>query len=243
MTEKRFRAGVDSQLKSWLNMRNSILVSKKKAKEYETVVSEIKYRSRSYWTNEIFSRLETEGMKDNVVVERGKEETKITPLNSFKKDVKEMSFENIAYKALNCYHTRFIREISNSGHDINGIIDTSKRTMLHLAAMRGDLSKVNYLIERGANVNARDTFGNTPLHLSIREPTLLHPLELIQSLLNASAEINAQCNLGYTALHKACILSNQNIIRLLLRNKADVYVLDKNKKLAIQYGEKVYVRS
>ena len=42
----------------------------------------------------------------------------------------------------------------------------SGRTPLHLAAEKGHVEVVEYLLQKEANVEARDNDGNVPLHLS-----------------------------------------------------------------------------
>eukprot|EP00966_Prymnesium_polylepis_P212319 4918490-Prymnesium_polylepis.1 len=44
-----------------------------------------------------------------------------------------------------------------------------KRTALHLAASTGNMPIAKFLIDRGANVNARDRWGGTPLRDAVRE--------------------------------------------------------------------------
>ena len=47
--------------------------------------------------------------------------------------------------------------------------DSDKRSSLLIAARYGDYDTVNFLIEKGANVNNKDNFGNTALHLCVFE--------------------------------------------------------------------------
>jgi len=57
--------------------------------------------------------------------------------------------------------------------------DYDGRTCLHLAACEGHLEIVKYLLECNANPNARDRFGGTALHDSIRH----HQPEVINGVL------------------------------------------------------------
>jgi len=50
----------------------------------------------------------------------------------------------------------------DEGADVNEG-DYDRRTALHLAASEGQLDVVRLLIERGADVSARDRWGGTPL--------------------------------------------------------------------------------
>lgn len=54
------------------------------------------------------------------------------------------------------------------GCDVN-VADYDSRTCLHLAASSGQLAIVEFLLERKANVNARDRLGGTPLRDAVRE--------------------------------------------------------------------------
>ena len=44
--------------------------------------------------------------------------------------------------------------------------DKDGRTLLHLAAMEGNVKEIERLIPLGYNVNAQDNYGYTPIHLA-----------------------------------------------------------------------------
>jgi len=58
---------------------------------------------------------------------------------------------------------RFLLSRPNVEADIRGV---SQMTALHVASQYGNLDAVRMLVERGANVNARDGRGRTPLHFA-----------------------------------------------------------------------------
>ncbi len=64
-----------------------------------------------------------------------------------------------------------IVSLVNKGADIEKNVSTElgvrNRGILHLGCKSGDLKMVEIAISKGANINARDDFGLTPLHLSI----------------------------------------------------------------------------
>eukprot|EP00252_Welwitschia_mirabilis_P004144 TRINITY_DN14367_c0_g1_i3.p1 TRINITY_DN14367_c0_g1~~TRINITY_DN14367_c0_g1_i3.p1 ORF type:complete len:437 (-),score=71.32 TRINITY_DN14367_c0_g1_i3:101-1411(-) len=55
-----------------------------------------------------------------------------------------------------------IKDLLDNGMDVNSK-DFDSRTALHVAACEGHVDVVNLLIRRGANVNAKDRWGSTPL--------------------------------------------------------------------------------
>ena len=71
------------------------------------------------------------------------------------------------------------------------------RTPLHWASQHGHVEVVQTLIDNGANVNARDVFGRTPLHLAVGHPAI------IALLLEAGANVDARDSLSNTPLHRA----------------------------------------
>ncbi|KPL86812.1 ankyrin repeat domain-containing protein [Herpetosiphon geysericola] len=74
------------------------------------------------------------------------------------------------------------------------------QTPLHLAAWNGELRLVKQLLELGADPNARDLYGATPLHAMVRWVT--RP-DIISTLLEHGAEINAVDAANQTPLHLA----------------------------------------
>lgn len=85
----------------------------------------------------------------------------------------------------------------------NTIVNTrdgdTGETALHIVARRGDLAWTGFLLGKGANVNARDREGNTPLILA----TIARWTEGVALLTRVKAQLDAQNRLGETALLKA----------------------------------------
>jgi len=73
-----------------------------------------------------------------------------------------------------------------------------KTTALHAAANSGKKDIVEFLVNKGANVDARDSFGLAPLYYAA-----LHNYEDIVILLDKGTEINAKDKKGYTLLYYA----------------------------------------
>ena len=72
-----------------------------------------------------------------------------------------------------------------------------------MASERGHLDIVKCLIEKGADVNAKDEDEETALHLASEEGHL----EIVQYLIEKGADINAKDCYGQTALY---LVSEQN---------------------------------
>lgn len=70
------------------------------------------------------------------------------------------------------------------------------QTPLHMAVIDGQKGVVEYLIEKGAQINAKDISGATPLHEAVRYGRT----EIASQLLAAGANANAQDSLGKTPL-------------------------------------------
>jgi len=63
-------------------------------------------------------------------------------------------------------------------------------TPLHMAVREGDEAKVRQLLERGANVEERDSIGMTPVHFA----SIYGHLNVLNILLEHGANINARTN-------------------------------------------------
>src|SRR5262245_50578529 len=100
--------------------------------------------------------------------------------------------------------------------------DTVGNTPLHVAVINNYLPLMDWLKAHGANPNAKGHYGDTPLHTAVisdRSPDGA----VIRSLLRMGADVNAPNDYGDTPLHRAAYHGLTEKVRLLLRNKADVF--------------------
>ena len=81
-----------------------------------------------------------------------------------------------------------------------------------------DASKIKYLIERGADVNAKEEYGNTSLHWA----SLMDCIEIVKLLLDRGADVGATDKDRWTPLHWASEYNCIEIAKLLLEKGADV---------------------
>lgn len=92
-----------------------------------------------------------------------------------------------------------------AGANVNIEDSRNGLTPLHFAVQNSKVDIVNYLIENGANINAKTSNGQTPLHLSVAggfyKSQNLDKTDVVKLLLEKGATINEQDNNGDTALH------------------------------------------
>jgi len=86
---------------------------------------------------------------------------------------------------------------------------------IHLAACRGNLSRVKEFVEEGTDVNIRDEFGCTPLHWA----ALAESTEVADFLIDKGADVNAKGAVDITPLLAA---RGFPMIKLLVSRGADI---------------------
>ncbi|STQ90788.1 ankyrin repeat domain-containing protein [Iodobacter fluviatilis] len=95
--------------------------------------------------------------------------------------------------------------------EINSITKKEHWNFLHQALVSVSLAPsrpmVVHLISRGVDVNAKDIWGNTPLHYAAR----IKNSEIIELLLNAGSEINAINHEGITPLRQTLLQKPHNL--------------------------------
>lgn len=92
----------------------------------------------------------------------------------------------------------------------SGYVDTTPATVEEILARR--VEAVKFLLEKGANINARDLEGRAAIHYAVIERQETMARILIENM----ADIEATDQIGRTALHYAVIHKNEPIIKLLL---------------------------
>jgi hypothetical protein len=100
------------------------------------------------------------------------------------------------------------------------------------AAYNGNPARVVQLVGRGANVNARDDYGYTPLMWAAQQG---HHLTS-ETLLKKGADVNAQDKQGHTALLIATVKGHEKVVRVLLAYHADPNIKAANGVSALEYA-------
>jgi len=97
----------------------------------------------------------------------------------------------------------------------------------------GTAQQVQAAIKNGADVNAQDKDGKTPLMAAVLNPNA----GVIDTLLKAGANINAQQNDGGTALMYAAISNPPEMIATLLNAGTDAKAKDREGKTALDHAK------
>lgn len=98
----------------------------------------------------------------------------------------------------------------------------ARRLLRDVALTRGNFEVVSSLLHRGADVNAMDNDGLTPLALSVREGHF----EVVRVLADREANVEAKINDGWTPLAFADDKCHSEIVRFLIDKDADKNALD-----------------
>ena len=105
-----------------------------------------------------------------------------------------------------------------NGAAINARDDGAGRTVLMIAIQANAMDTVTYLLEKGADINARDKKGETPIMYAIRRKSP----DMVELLLSKGARITMQDALGNTPLHIAVLTPGMmpEIVKMLLAKGA-----------------------
>ena len=95
-------------------------------------------------------------------------------------------------------------------------------SQLHEAAMRGDLASIEDLLDRGADIEAREVSGWTALMLA----SVNDRVAAVELLLDRGADIEARRDDGDTALMWASWYGKVAVVKLLLDRGADIEARD-----------------
>jgi len=95
----------------------------------------------------------------------------------------QTSFADEIESAVKRARSERVRTLLASGVDINKRYGRN-RTLLHIAADRGNVQEAELLVLQGANMNAQDSNGDTPLHIAVTNGRYA----MVQFLMEAGAD-------------------------------------------------------
>jgi ankyrin repeat protein len=117
-------------------------------------------------------------------------------------------------------NVRIVQALLASGVDVN-LADNhlQRQTPLFYAIDWGLLHMVKFLIDKGANVNARTWHGYSPLHMAAGSHE--NSLQMVRLLVKHGADINAAAMNQTTVLESAVQSDNPKVLEFLLKSGAN----------------------
>jgi ankyrin repeat protein len=97
------------------------------------------------------------------------------------------------------------------------------------AACENNLAEVSRLLSVGADVNAKNNYGETPLHEACRKGHV----QVVKELVSHGADIEAKDNDESTPLHTAALRGHLPVVKMLLSGDADILAVKNYGELPI----------
>ena len=127
------------------------------------------------------------------------------------------------HSAIHEGNTAKILEYMQSGADVNGVDDRG-RTALHMAVARRDFEMAKILLDSGAEIDARNADGFTPL-ISLMDNTFSFHEKLTALLIERGANVNASVpDTGLTPLPAAVLRDKSESVKQLIAAGAELDV-------------------
>ena len=130
--------------------------------------------------------------------------------------------ESVVHAAARKGYVEILRAAIEHGADVNAANNPNKRRALHWAAMYNDVETMGVLMEVGADIEAREQAGSTPLHSAAGYDSL----EALMMLLKHGADVHARNRDGATPFHCAARYNRLEALVVLLKHGADVNAVD-----------------
>jgi ankyrin repeat protein len=107
-----------------------------------------------------------------------------------------------------------------------------KRQAIHYAALKHQMACLRKLLNAGAEVNARDTFGNSPCHYAAEDGNC----DILRELISRGADVNMRDITWKTPLMKATRNGKARVTEMLLKAGCDVNIRDKYRDTALHFA-------
>ena len=136
--------------------------------------------------------------------------------------------ESLLHLAAEFGYTKCAKVLVEKGKIPVDIALRDKTQPIHYAALGAHEACIAYLLEAGADREAKNVHGETPLHILAKAPQsnrAEHYLSCITRLVNAGANINSRDNSEMTPLHKAAVHGQLEVAKALLKLNAYLFFL------------------
>ena len=111
------------------------------------------------------------------------------------------------------------------------MINSSNQNPLHDASLKGNIEAVESLIEKGADINAKDHNKLTALHFAC----FGGHKDIVEKLIENKADVNVELS-EESPLHLASLKNHHEIVKLLLEKGGDIEAKDKNGRTPLHYA-------
>ena len=108
------------------------------------------------------------------------------------------------------------------------------RTLMHYAVIGNNSGVIGLLHKIGVSPNICDDNFNTPLHFAVLHGSYYSVCELLKI---ADIDMNAPGEFDQTPLHKAVIVGNLDLIKLLINGGADPLMVDEKNQSPLDYAK------
>lgn len=117
-----------------------------------------------------------------------------------------------------------VRKMLEEDRDLINAVDSDLKTPLHLAAEHGYIDMVELLLEKGADINAKEGFKRTPLHFAASSG---HD-EIVRLFIAKGAYLNEKDSFILTPIFRAAYSGHQSIVEMLLSVGISISTTEKN---------------
>jgi ankyrin repeat protein len=140
--------------------------------------------------------------------------------------------EDALVKAISENDVERVRSLAFTDRNLNAIAGARYMTVLASAVQHGNREIVGILIAAGADVNVRNSSGQTGLMFLTNPATV----DLVRDLLGAGAKVNARDNFGDNALMNAAATGNAAVLRELITAGARVDATNQSGETALFFA-------